>query len=89
MYFHWFLASTNKCKVQTGYNFIITLSLSYNDHERHIGANVNDKITGYPDVISSVENDLNWSGNGHLAQSVENTCGKSWKSGMRSNGNST
>ena len=89
MYFYWFLASTNKRKVQTGYNFIITLSSSYNDHERHIGANVNDKITGYPDVISSIENDLNWSGNGHLAQSVQSPGGKSQKRGMRSKGNVT
>ena len=89
MYFHWFLASTNRFKAQMGYNFIITLSSSYSNHERHTGADVNDKITEYPDVISSVENDLNWSGVGHLAQSVQSPSGKSWKRGMRSRGNVT
>ena len=72
-----------------GHNFIFTLSSGYNDHERHIGADVNDKITEYPDVISSVENDLNWLGVGHLAQSVQSPSGKSRKRGMRSRGNVT
>ena len=69
------------------YNFIITLSSGYSILERHIGAGVADKITENPDVISSVEND--WSGDAHLAQSVQSPSGKRRKLGMRSRGNLT